>query len=160
MNKFCLALVLFSSGCGNSPSEEPVYEFAAAKEDIFPTGYDLVTQFNQSVLDASQQARYGEKVNALYFDGVPPEALRHISERELSSAFVSNFLSHNYVGTAIVPLLDGKVATITGSTSHFDLQIRDIKYPCQQEMVQGVWRCPDLKAPVYILYKRVKKDLE
>lgn len=162
MHKSCFSLVLamLAAGCANSKSENPTYEFAAAKEGIYPTGYDLVRQFNQSVLDAGHQVRYGEKTDSTYFDEVPAQNLRHISDRELSASFVSKFLTQNVVGTALVPLLDGKVATITGFGGYFDIKVSRIEQPCELDYSKVPYRCPDLKQPVYILYKRVKEEPE
>lgn len=152
------AAALLLAGCGNAPDEEQKYVFAAAKQHIYPDGYGLVRQFNQAVLDAGHQARFDEKLVAPYFDKVPAGSLRHISETELSSGFVSKFLDdHPAVGTTLVPLLDGKVATITGvSGSYYTLKVSDIEQPCELDYSQAPYRCPELEQPVYVLYKRVK----
>lgn len=157
-SNFALALAILLAGCGNGVSDEPAYVFAAAKQHIYPEGYDLVRQFNQSVLDASHEARFGDKVKGRYFDKIAPEKLRHVSEQELSSAFVSKFLDdHPAVGTTLVPLLDGKVATITGiSGSYYTLRVSDIEQPCELDYSKMPYQCPELKQPVYVLYKRVK----
>lgn len=157
-SSLALALALFVAGCGNKASDEPTYVFAAAKQDIYPEGYDLVRQFNQSVLDASHQARFGDEVEGRYFDKIAPEKLRHVSEQELNSALVAKFLDENpRAGTVLVPLLDGKVATITGvSGSYYTLKVSEIEQPCDLDYSKLPYRCPELEQPVYILYKRVK----
>lgn len=150
-NLAAVAALLLAS-CGNAPDESK-YKFAAEKLPEY-VDYGAAKHFTEAVAKANHSVRFGEDVGYAYYAGEEAKNLRHISERELTVAFAAKFLRNNHGATAIVPLLDGKVATISGFSIEPDIKVRGVDSPCDLDYSKAPFVCPELKRPLYLVFKK------